>query len=478
MYRVRASFINILLVNNMAGSPLKVAKRRKGNVKVAVRARPTDDDLQLFFDGDQVKLQGIGERRGPKAFAFDKVFDPKSANCEVHEMFGRESLNHAFEGYNACIFAYGQTGSGKSHTMLGSPKDPGLVPQLCEDMFQRISMLNAAVTVRFSFMEIYNEHVRDLLANNSSSPGNTSLRLRDGPRGVYVEGITEQIVRNTDQVLRCLARGAKVRATASTKINEHSSRSHAVISLQIKQVIEKDDLQEEKISLVRLVDLAGSERASQTGATGDRLKEGGNINKSLVTLGRVIHLLAEGGTSVIPYRESVLTRLLQDSLGGNSKTSIIACVNPSVYEQTFATLQYADQAKRITTKAHINHDVLTSADQEQRLKAMEKEVNELREQAGDKVAGLMWFYEEQMALQESRLHQLEAQREQVENHNSQLSEYLSELTNRGINALDGCRNVPYEEVEAVHTRLTADVGAARTDIGEKVSKWRMLVETS
>lgn len=447
-------------------------------MKVAVRARPSDELLNLSFDGDQVSLQANDDRRGSKTFAFDKVFDPKSMNGEVHELFGRESLNHAFEGYNACIFAYGQTGSGKSHTMLGSPDEPGLVPLLCEEMFERISKLDAAVTVRFSFLEIYNEHVRDLLAKSPSLPSTASLRLRDGSNGVYVDGISEQIVRNTDQVLRCLARGAKVRATAATKLNEHSSRSHAVISLQIKQIIEKEDCQEEKISLVRLVDLAGSERASQTGATGDRLREGGNINKSLVTLGRVIHLLAEGGSAIIPYRESVLTRLLQDSLGGNSKTAMIACVNPSVYEQSFATLQYADQAKRITTKAHINHDVLTTADQELRLKAMEQEVNELKEQSGDKVGSLMWFYEEQMALQESRLRQLEAQRERAESNNAQLADFLRELTNKGVNALDGCHNVPYEEVEMKHCHLLSDVGAAQCEIGEKLSKWRSIIEVT
>jgi hypothetical protein len=338
-----------------------------------------------------------------KSFTFDRSFwshdprDPHYATQEdIYDSLGEEFLDHNFEGYHTCIFAYGQTGSGKSYTMMGTPEQPGLIPRTCEDLFERIAAAqeetpNISYNVRVSYFEVYNEHVRDLLVPVVPNQPPYYLKIRESPtEGPYVKDLTEVPVRSLSEILRYMRIGDSNRTTASTKMNDTSSRSHAVFTIMLKQIhhdLETDETTE-RSSRIRLVDLAGSERAKATEATGQRLREGSNINKSLTTLGRVISALADpkqqrsrGGSSssVIPYRDSILTWLLKDSLGGNSKTAMIACIAPSDYEETLSTLRYADQAKRIRTRAVVNQvDAVSAAQRDAQIAAMQAEIRALQ----------------------------------------------------------------------------------------------------
>ena len=342
-----------------------------------------------------------------KTFTFDNSFwshdteDEHYAHQEdIYNALGEEFLDHNFEGYHTCIFAYGQTGSGKSYTMMGTPAQPGLIPRTCEDLFQRIESSGSphvSYTVRVSYFEVYNEHVRDLLAppSQSSEKHPYYLKIRESPtEGPYVKDLTDVPVRNYGEILRYMRLGDSSRTTASTKMNDTSSRSHAVFTIMLKQIHHdlSTDSTTERLARIRLVDLAGSERAKATEATGARLREGSNINKSLTTLGRVIAALADprhsrlhnGGKTrskdVVPYRDSILTWLLKDSLGGNSKTAMIACIAPSDYDETLSTLRYADQAKHIRTRAIINQDSVSAAERDAQIAEMQNTIRELQVQ--------------------------------------------------------------------------------------------------
>uniref|UniRef100_A0A8C3AIJ4 Kinesin family member 13B n=1 Tax=Cyclopterus lumpus TaxID=8103 RepID=A0A8C3AIJ4_CYCLU len=284
----------------------------------------------------------------------------------VFQCLGESLLHNAFQGYNACIFAYGQTGSGKSYTMMGSGDQPGLIPRLCSALFERTQKEQReeeCFTVEVSYMEIYNEKVRDLL---DPKGGKQTLRVREHKvLGPYVDGLSRLAVASYKDIESLMSEGNKSRTVAATNMNEESSRSHGVFNIILTHTLK--DLQSgtsgEKVSRLSLVDLAGSERAAKTGAAGERLKEGSNINKSLTTLGLVISALAEQGTAknknkFVPYRDSVLTWLLKDCLGGNSRTAMVATVSPSAdnYEETLSTLRYADRAKSIVNHAVVNED--------------------------------------------------------------------------------------------------------------------------
>jgi len=364
-------------------------------------------------DGDpansRTKSRKITEE---KQFTFDNSFwshdredEHYAEQAEVYNSLGEEFLDHNFEGYHTCIFAYGQTGSGKSYTMMGTADQPGLIPRTCEDLFERIEAAqnetpNISYNVRVSYFEVYNEHVRDLLVPVVPNLAPYYLKIRESPtEGPYVKDLTEVPVRSIDEILRYMKMGDNSRTTASTKMNDTSSRSHAVFTIMLKQIhhdMETDETTE-RSSRIRLVDLAGSERAKATEATGQRLREGSNINKSLTTLGRVIAALADpkqqqprggkgrarGGEQVVPYRDSILTWLLKDSLGGNSKTAMIACIAPSDYEETLSTLRYADQAKRIRTRAVVNQDSMSTAERDAQIAAMAEEIRVLQLSVSD-----------------------------------------------------------------------------------------------
>jgi hypothetical protein len=342
-----------------------------------------------------------------KSFIFDNSFwshdmeDPQYAHQEdVYNALGEEFLDHNFEGYHTCIFAYGQTGSGKSYTMMGTPTQPGIIPRTCEDLFERIESNDSptiSYSVRVSYFEVYNEHVRDLLAlpSRSSAAGPNYLKIREHPvEGPYVKDLTDVPVKNYHELMRFMKAGDAARTVASTKMNDTSSRSHAVFTIMLKQIHHdfSTDSTTERLARIRLVDLAGSERAKSTEATGARLREGSNINKSLTTLGRVIAALADPrharahnsgklrSKDVVPYRDSVLTWLLKDSLGGNSKTAMIACIAPSDYDETLSTLRYADQAKHIRTRAIVNQDSVSAAERDAQIMDMQNTIRELQVQ--------------------------------------------------------------------------------------------------
>lgn len=335
-----------------------------------------------------------GSKDAVKSFNYDYSYfsmDPNDENYSsqlmVYKDIGEEMLVHAFEGYNVCIFAYGQTGAGKSYTMMGKQEEgqEGIIPQICKDLFRKISYTSnerLKYSVEVSYMEIYCERVRDLL--NPKNRGN--LRVREHPLyGPYVEDLSKLAVLSYEDIHDLIDEGNKARTVAATNMNETSSRSHAVFTIFFTQ--QQQDcitgLMTEKVSKISLVDLAGSERADSTGAKGTRLKEGANINKSLTTLGKVISALAEIAATkkkkkadFIPYRDSVLTWLLRENLGGNSKTAMIAAISPADinYDETLSTLRYADRAKQIVCKAVVNEDANARL-----IRELKEEIQKLRE---------------------------------------------------------------------------------------------------
>nr|XP_049706347.1 kinesin-like protein unc-104 isoform X7 [Helicoverpa armigera] len=376
------------------------------SVKVAVRVRPFNSreiarecKCIIEMSGNTTVITNPkappGSKDGAKSFNFDFSYwshnpsDPEfSSQVMVYKDIGEEMLQHAFDGYNICIFAYGQTGAGKSYTMMGSGKDgqEGIIPQICKDLFRRIRQTTSddlKYSVEVSYMEIYCERVRDLL--NPKNKGN--LRVREHPAlGPYVEDLSKLAVTSYQDIYDLIDEGNKARTVAATNMNETSSRSHAVFTIFFTQQRhdQTTNLMSEKVSKISLVDLAGSERADSTGAKGTRLKEGANINKSLTTLGKVISALAEIASKskkskkadFIPYRDSVLTWLLRENLGGNSKTAMIAAISPADinFDETLSTLRYADRAKQIVCKAVVNEDANAKL-----IRELKEEILKLRE---------------------------------------------------------------------------------------------------
>ncbi|CAG9788601.1 unnamed protein product [Diatraea saccharalis] len=376
------------------------------SVKVAVRVRPfnsreiaRESKCIIEMTGNTTIITNPkappGSKDAAKSFNFDFSYwshnpsDPEfSSQIMVYKDIGEEMLQHAFDGYNICIFAYGQTGAGKSYTMMGRGEDgqEGIIPQICKDLFRRIKQTTSddlKYSVEVSYMEIYCERVRDLL--NPKNKGN--LRVREHPAlGPYVEDLSKLAVTSYQDIYDLIDEGNKARTVAATNMNETSSRSHAVFTIFFTQQRhdKTTDLNSEKVSKISLVDLAGSERADSTGAKGTRLKEGANINKSLTTLGKVISALAEIASKskkskkadFIPYRDSVLTWLLRENLGGNSKTAMIAAISPADinFDETLSTLRYADRAKQIVCKAVVNEDANAKL-----IRELKEEIFKLRE---------------------------------------------------------------------------------------------------
>ncbi|KAG7463098.1 hypothetical protein MATL_G00191830 [Megalops atlanticus] len=362
--------------NSFVGSK----KEEKGrNIQVVVRCRPLNSAERRsashgVVDCDQVRREvnvrtgGIGDKGAKKTYTFDMVFGPSAKQIEVYRSVVFPIVDEVIMGYNCTVFAYGQTGTGKTFTMEGErtpngeftwEEDPlaGIIPRTLHQIFEKLSKNGTEFSVKVSLLEIYNEELFDLL---SPSPEvNGRLQMFDDPRnkrGVVIKGLEEITVHNKDEVYQILERGAAKRKTASTQMNSYSSRSHSVFSVTIHmKEITVDGEELVKIGKLNLVDLAGSENIGRSGAVDKRAREAGNINQSLLTLGRVITALVER-TPHIPYRESKLTRILQDSLGGHTKTSIIATVSPASInlEETLSTLDYANRAKNIMNKPEVN----------------------------------------------------------------------------------------------------------------------------
>ncbi|XP_014741075.1 PREDICTED: kinesin-like protein KIF14 isoform X1 [Sturnus vulgaris] len=360
-------------------------KVQNSKVIVAVRVRPfsnrekTENSFPvIYMNGSETIVQNPSTNQ-VYSFSYDFSFwsfdkgDPNFASqAMIYKTLALPLLERALEGYNACLFAYGQTGSGKSYTMMGFDEDRGIIPRLCEDLFNQIAQMDKEQVLyhlEMSFFEVYNEKIHDLLVFKAENgQKKQQLRVREHPvLGPYVEGLTVNVVRSYSDIQSWLELGNKQRATAATVMNDKSSRSHSVFTLVMTQTkvefVNEEKCDRRLTSHINLIDLAGSECCTKAQTTGERLKEGVSINKSLLTLGRVISALSKqsqnGRKTFIPYRESVLTWLLKESLGGNSQTTMIATVSPaaSSTEETLSTLRYAKQACSIINIAKVNEDV-------------------------------------------------------------------------------------------------------------------------
>uniref|UniRef100_A0A3B4CW63 Kinesin-like protein n=1 Tax=Pygocentrus nattereri TaxID=42514 RepID=A0A3B4CW63_PYGNA len=362
----------------MLASLLKVCS----HVKVVVRVRPlnakeTDgnykkvvhvvDNHMLIFDPKEEEVtffrgQRVGNRDVRKRankdlkFVFDNVFGENSSQGDVFENTTKGVVDGVLNGYNCTVFAYGATGAGKTHTMLGSSDNPGVMYLTMKELFGRIDLIKEekVFDMAFSYLEVYNEQIRDLLANS----GPLAVR-EDGAKGVVVQGLTLHQAKSAEHILEALDFGNRNRTQHPTDVNASSSRSHAVFQIYLRQQDKTASLNPNvRVAKMSLIDLAGSERASATNAKGARLREGANINRSLLALGNVINALADPKSKKphIPYRDSKLTRLLKDSLGGNCRTVMIANVSPSSlsYEDTHNTLKYANRAKEIKSSLKSN----------------------------------------------------------------------------------------------------------------------------
>ena len=358
------------------------------SVTVAVRIRPLNKTEKskntpiILNVMSEVSTVVLGPKtNNPHRFTFDYTWDSMDSEDDcyasqetVYNDIGKKVLRAAFQGYNACIFAYGQTGSGKTYCMMGDPDCPvqqGVIPRLCKDVFNKINdgspppagVNSISYKIEASYLEIYQETVRCLL-----NPKKDNLKVREHPTtGPYIEDLTKLVINDYKDIIRLMDDGNKVRTVAETNMNDKSSRSHAIFQITLTQTrLYSKNVSHDNVSKINLVDLAGSERAKSTGATGTRLQEGADINKSLLTLGLVIKGLAENSTSKrrggnlqhVNFRDSKLTWLLKDNLGGNSKTFMISTLSPAelYHDETLSTLRYADRAKSIVTKAMVVED--------------------------------------------------------------------------------------------------------------------------
>ncbi|XP_033889643.1 kinesin-like protein KIF3B [Acipenser ruthenus] len=340
-------------------------------VKVVVRCRPMNEkETSARFDrvvSVDVKLGQISVKnpRGmpnelPKTFTFDSVYDWNSKQLELYDETFRPLVDSVLLGFNGTIFAYGQTGTGKTYTMEGVRNDPerkGVIPNSFEHIFTHISRSqNQQYLVRASYLEIYQEEIRDLLSKDQAK----RLELKERPdTGVYVKDLSSFVTKSVKEIEHVMNVGNQNRSVGATNMNEHSSRSHAIFLITIEcSELGLDGENHIRVGKLNLVDLAGSERQTKTGAQGERLKEATKINLSLSALGNVISALVDGKSTHIPYRDSKLTRLLQDSLGGNARTVMVANVGPASYnvEETLTTLRYANRAKNIKNKPKVNED--------------------------------------------------------------------------------------------------------------------------
>ena len=326
--------------------PMNELEKTSGNEQVCVFTSPTS----LQFNSTREKNR--------YRFNFDRIFPPSSTQQDIYSFGVKGIIDSVLDGYNGTVLAYGQTSSGKTYTMqgeMGSEETRGIIPRMIKHVFDFIHEQNSSseFMLKVSMIEIYQERIRDLL---DVSRVNLPIR-EDSIKGIYVDGCSERYVGCPRDVLDALELGSNNRAQAATNMNEHSSRSHSIFILTINQTNKKEGYS--KIGKLYLVDLAGSEKISKTGATGHTLEEAKIINKSLTTLGRVINNLTDGKSQHVPYRESKLTRVLQESLGGNSKTCLIITCSPSIYNEseTLSTLRFGERAKKIKNKPKINKEV-------------------------------------------------------------------------------------------------------------------------
>ncbi|XP_039030627.1 kinesin-like protein KIN-5C [Hibiscus syriacus] len=429
-------------------------KERGVNVQVLLRCRPFSEE-ELRNNAPQVVKcneyqrevsvsQNIAGKHLDRVFTFDKVFGPSAQQKDLYEQAVVPIVNEVLEGFNCTIFAYGQTGTGKTYTMEGEckraktgangelPAGAGVIPRAVQQIFDTLEGQNAEYSVKVTFLELYNEEITDLLAPEEISKVVLEEKqkrqlplMEDGKGGVLVRGLEEEIVTSASEIFTLLERGSAKRRTAETLLNKQSSRSHSLftITIHIKEATpEGEELI--KCGKLNLVDLAGSENISRSGARDGRAREAGEINKSLLTLGRVINALVEH-LGHIPYRDSKLTRLLRDSLGGRTKTCIIATVSPAVHclEETLSTLDYAHRAKNIRNKPEVNQKMMKSTlikDLYGEIERLKSEVYAAREKNGVYIPKDRYYQEE--SERKAMAEQIDQMGVLLETHQKQLQE--------------------------------------------------------
>ena len=348
-------------------------------VNVCIRMRPLNE--REMREGQQASFHCNTATNSViqdgTAYHYDRVFDQADDTSKLYASMAKDIVQGVTAGINGTVFAYGQTSSGKTHTMLGSGAEhPGVLEMAAADIFAQIGDCpNRDFLLRVSFVEIYNENIRDLLSDSDAT-----INIREDPRkGVYCEA-SEVIIVDYESIIKTLKKGISRRAVEATAMNDTSSRSHTIFKIIVESKDNSSVANGESdgavlVASLNLVDLAGSESVRHTGATGQRAKEGGKINQSLLSLSRVIHALSQPGTHV-SFRDSKLTRLLQPSLSGNAKMSVVCCITPAekYLEETRSTLQFASRAKLVKTDAKVN-EVL---DESAQLKRLRKELEELK----------------------------------------------------------------------------------------------------
>lgn len=425
---------------------LKTAVSETANVKVAVRVRPfnkreTKTSSVVSVKKCNIAITDINKNKS-ETHSYDYAYDVNTDQSIIYEQIGKEIVNNAFNGYNTCIFAYGQTGSGKTHTIMGNPSEPGLVPRICQALFDNqashngIDIKNATVSykIEMSYLEIYSEEVRDLLSRTPTS----KLKVREHPEfGPYVEGLSQILTNDFSTIEQLIEQGNRERTTAVTLMNDQSSRSHAILTIYFTQLIDEPELGKtrEIVSKINLVDLAGSERVELSGVTGTNFKEAIQINKSLSVLTVVINKLAERQktkivprgkhttslSSHVPYRDSVLTFILRESLGGNSKTFMIAAISPSslCYSESISTLRYASSAKKIKNNVKVNEDP-----SDKLIKVLRDEITILKKQL--ELKGDDTRLKEEIALREELMREKDKTWEQKLEEAKKVSEQIKE----------------------------------------------------
>ncbi|XP_053063501.1 kinesin-like protein KIF11 isoform X2 [Acinonyx jubatus] len=463
----------------MASQPNSSAKKKeeKGkNIQVVVRCRPFNlaerkASAHSVVECDHVRKEvsvrtgGLADKSSRKTYTFDMVFGASTKQIDVYRSVVCPILDEVIMGYNCTIFAYGQTGTGKTFTMEGerSPneeytweEDPlaGIIPRTLHQIFEKLTDNGTEFSVKVSLLEIYNEELFDLL--NPSSDVSERLQMFDDPRnkrGVIIKGLEEITVHNKDEVYQILEKGAAKRTTAATLMNAYSSRSHSVFSVTIhmkETTIDGEELV--KIGKLNLVDLAGSENIGRSGAVDKRAREAGNINQSLLTLGRVITALVER-TPHVPYRESKLTRILQDSLGGRTRTSIIATISPASLnlEETLSTLEYAHRAKNILNKPEVNQKLTKRA----LIKEYTEEIERLkRDLAAAREKNGVYISEENFRAMSGKLTVQEEQIVELIEKIGAVEEELSRVTELFMdnkNELDQCKSDLQNKTQELET---------------------------
>ncbi|XP_007016597.2 PREDICTED: kinesin-like protein KIN-5D [Theobroma cacao] len=439
-----------------SNSSSKHDKDKGVNVQVILRCRPlSEDEMRIHTPvviscnesrREVCAVQNIANKQIDRTFLFDKVFGQSSQQKELFDLAVSPIVNEVLEGYNCTIFAYGQTGTGKTYTMEGGarkkngefPTDAGVIPRAVKQIFDILEAQNAEYSMKVTFLELYNEEITDLLAPEETSKFVVDDKtkkpialMEDGKGGVFVRGLEEEIVTTANEIYKILEKGSAKRRTAETLLNKQSSRSHSIFSITI-HIKECTPEGEEMIKCgkLNLVDLAGSENISRSGAREGRAREAGEINKSLLTLGRVINALVEHSGHV-PYRDSKLTRLLRDSLGGKTKTCIIATISPSIHclEETLSTLDYAHRAKNIKNKPEINQKMMKSAlikDLYSEIDRLKQEVYAAREKNGIYIPRDRYLNEE--AEKKAMTEKIERMELESESKDKQITE-LQELYN-------------------------------------------------